>query len=269
MWEELVAGAATADFARRVEYVEQPLPRHLALSEETAAGLAAWPGRPRLIIDESDDSLDAVARALEAGYEGGAFKSSKGVFKGIGNACRIEQLRQESPAKGLIYSAEDLSTIGPVGLLADLAVIATLGIDEPERNGYHYLRNDPGLPARVDEETLRHHGDLFAADADGRAVLDIRDGTVDVGSVVRPRSASAGAATSRTSSTASARSSRLSRRGRIASRLGQGRRLRLRRGRISIRLDRVGGCDSVGATSASGRKRAAPQYGGSRPDSMG
>ena len=71
-----------------------------------------------------------------------------------------------------------------MGLLADLAVIATLGIDEPERNGYHYLRAIPGLPARVDEATLRHHGDLFAADPDGRAVLDIRDGTIDVGSVV-------------------------------------------------------------------------------------
>ena len=183
-WKELVAGSGTADFARRVEYVEQPLPRHLALSEETATGLAAWPDRPRLIIDESDDSLDAVARALDAGYDGGAFKSSKGVFKGIGNACRIEQLRRESPARRLIYSAEDLSTIGPVGLLADLAVIATLGIDEPERNGYHYLRAIPGLPARVDEATLRHHGDLFAADPDGRAVLDIRDGAIDVGSVV-------------------------------------------------------------------------------------
>jgi hypothetical protein len=155
----------------------------LALSDETAAALAGWPGRPRLVVDESDDSLDAVARALESGYDGGSFKSCKGVFKGIGNACHIEQLRRDGH-EGLIYSAEDLSTIGPVGLLADLAVIATLGIDEPERNGYHYLRNLPGLSPRVDEETLRHHGDLFAPGADGRPALDIRDGAVDAGSVV-------------------------------------------------------------------------------------
>lgn len=183
-WEDVVAGEATAAFGRRVEYVEQPLPRHLALGEETAAAIAVWPGRPRLIVDESDDSLDAVARAIDAGYDGGAFKSSKGVFKGIGNACRVEQLRHENPGRPFIYSAEDLSTIGPVGLLADLAVIATLGIDEPERNGYHYLRGLTGLPRRVDEETLRHHGDLFVPDAGGRAVLEIRDGRIDVGSVV-------------------------------------------------------------------------------------
>jgi hypothetical protein len=183
-WEELVASQTTADLARRVEYVEQPLPRGLALGEETAAGIASWPGRPRLIIDESDDSLDAVARAIAAGYDGGSFKSCKGVFKGIGNACRLEQLRRETPGRRLVYSAEDLSTIGPVSLLADLAVIATLGVDEPERNGYHYLRDVPGLPATVAAETLRHHGDLFARGADGRPTLAIRAGAIDVGSVV-------------------------------------------------------------------------------------
>jgi hypothetical protein len=182
-WEELRRDEATAAFASRIQYVEQPLPRHLALGGETAAALAAWPGRPRLIIDESDDSLDSVARAIATGYDGGAFKSSKGVFKGIGNACRIEQLRRGG-RDGLIYSAEDLSTIEPVGLLADLAVIATLGIDEPERNGYHYLRGLTDLPSRVDAETLRHHGDLFTPGADGRAVLDIRDGGIDIASVV-------------------------------------------------------------------------------------
>jgi L-alanine-DL-glutamate epimerase-like enolase superfamily enzyme len=183
-WEELVASQTTADLTRRMEYVEQPLPRGLTLGEETAAGIASWPGRPRLIIDESDDSLDAVARAIDAGYDGGSFKSCKGVFKGIGNACRLEQLRRETPGRRLVYSAEDLSTIGPVSLLADLAVIATLGIDEPERNGHHYLRDVPGLPAAVAEETLRHHGDLFARSVDGRPTLAIRAGAIEVGSVV-------------------------------------------------------------------------------------
>jgi hypothetical protein len=182
-WEELVAEEGTAAFARRVRYVEQPLPRHLAIGEETAAALAAWPGRPKLIVDESDDSLDAVARAVAAGYDGGSFKSCKGVFKGIGNACLIEHLRREGRQR-LVYSAEDLSTIPPVELLSDLAVIATLGLDEPERNGYHYLRSPAGLPQRVEGQTLRHHGDLFGRHADGRAVLDIRNGTIDVGSVV-------------------------------------------------------------------------------------
>jgi hypothetical protein len=149
-----------------------------------SAKLAAWTGRPKVIIDESDDSLDATARAIEAGYDGGSFKSSKGVFKGIGNACRIEQLRRERPGERFIYSAEDSSTIGPVGLLADLAVIATLGIDEPERNGHHYFRGLSGLPARAQEETLRHHGDLYSPHTDGSPALKIQEGRIDVGIVV-------------------------------------------------------------------------------------
>lgn len=183
-WEELATREGTAELARRIDYVEQPLPRDLALADETSVGLAAWPARPPVIIDESDDSLDAVARALEVGYEGGAFKSSKGVFKGIGNACRLEQLRQDAPGRTLIYSAEDSSTIGPVGLLADLAVIATLGIDEPERNGHHYFYGLAGFPPDLERETLRHHGDLYSADADGHALLNIRDGRIEVGSLV-------------------------------------------------------------------------------------
>ncbi|MFN8186111.1 MAG: hypothetical protein U0R69_03425 [Gaiellales bacterium] len=183
LWESLVADRRTAALAGRIDYVEQPLPRHLALGGDTAAGLAAWPGRPRLLIDESDDALDSVARALTAGYDGGAFKSSKGVFKGIGNACRLEQLRRERPGRTFLYSAEDLSTIGPVGLPADLAAIATLGIDEPERNGYHYLRGLSGLPARVEAETVRRHPDLFTHHPDGRAVLRIAGGQIALDSV--------------------------------------------------------------------------------------
>jgi hypothetical protein len=183
-WEELSARRETAGLCALTDYVEQPLPREVTLSAETAAGLAVWPGRPAVIVDEADDSLDAVARAIEAGYDGGSFKSCKGVFKGIANACLLAQLRREDPARRLIYSAEDLSTIGPVGLLADLAVIATLGIDEPERNGHHYLRPLADLPASVHEETLRHHGDLFTRHADGSGVLKIQQGKIDLGSVV-------------------------------------------------------------------------------------
>ena len=183
-WEALVAAEGTAELAGRVDYVEQPLPRSLALGSDTSEQLAAWPERPLLIIDESDDSPDAVARALEIGYDGGSFKSCKGVFKGIGNACLLEQRRRDDPGKRLLYSAEDLSTIGPVELLADLAVIATLGIDEPERNGYHYLGDITSLPQRVDEETLRAHGDLFSPRPDGRAALRIEEGRVALESVV-------------------------------------------------------------------------------------
>lgn len=184
LWDGLVAGPETAALTGRIDYIEQPLPRELALSADTSAALSAWPRRPCLIIDESDDSLDAVARAIESGYHGGAFKSSKGVFKGIGNACRLEQLRRERPDGSFVYSAEDSSLIGPVGLLADLAVIATLGIDGPERNGHQYLPGLAGLPPWVGEETIRHHGDLYELRDDGSVMPRIRNGAIAVDSVV-------------------------------------------------------------------------------------
>ena len=106
------------------------------------------------------------------------------MFKGVGNACRIELLRRRHPERAFVYSAEDLSTIGPVSLLADLAVIGTLGIDEPERNGYHYLRDLTSLSPRVEQETMRAHRDLYSARSDGRPALDIADGRIQLGSVV-------------------------------------------------------------------------------------
>lgn len=184
LWGELAAGATTRGLASRVDYVEQPLPRGSTLGAGVAAALASWPGRPRVIVDEADDSLDAVARALEAGYDGASFKSCKGVFKGIANACLLEQLRRERPGRALVSSAEDLSTIGPVGLLADLAVVATLGLDEPERNGHHFFRAPEGLPSRVHDETVRCHGDLFERHADGYPALSIERGAIALGSVV-------------------------------------------------------------------------------------
>ncbi|MCL4288369.1 MAG: hypothetical protein KJ006_12100, partial [Thermoleophilia bacterium] len=184
LWESIAGSPRTAGLARRIDYVEQPLPRELALSAGTSAALAAWPRRPRLVVDESDDSLGAVAQALESGYDGGAFKSSKGVFKGIGNACRLEQLRRSRPGVGFVYSAEDSSAIGPVGLLADLAVIATLGIDDPERNGHQYLPPLAGLPPWVGEETVRRHSDLYEQRDDGTVALRIRDGAIAVDSVL-------------------------------------------------------------------------------------
>jgi hypothetical protein len=36
----------------------------------------------------------------------------------------------------------------------------------------------------VEAETIRNHGDLFASGSDGYPALDIRDGGLDLGSVV-------------------------------------------------------------------------------------
>ena len=186
----------------------------LALGEETRRRSPRGPGVRARSSTSRTTPWTPSRGPIEAGYDGGSFKSCKGVFKGVANACRIEQLRREDPGRALIYSAEDLSTIGPVGLLADLAVIATLGIDEPERNGYHYLRDLTSLSPRVDEET---HALPSADLSPGRTVIrscgSWTAGSRQGASSRRP-SASAGAATSRTSCRAPSRCSPPSRRAR-------------------------------------------------------
>jgi hypothetical protein len=155
--------------------VEQPIHRDAALSSETAEALLGWPDRPAMIIDESDDHIDSVRRALECGYAGASFKSCKGVIKGIANACLLAR------RNGLL-TAEDLSTVGPVSLMQDLAVIATLGIGHAERNGHHYFRGLSAFPQSAQQQVLAAHGDLYR-DA-GFATLNIRDGSIALGSVI-------------------------------------------------------------------------------------
>ena len=74
--------------------------------------------------------------------------------------------------------------IGPVALLQDLAVVATVGAEHVERNGHHYFAGLSMFPTGVQDEILRHHGDLYTRGRRGFATLAIRDGAIDVGSVV-------------------------------------------------------------------------------------
>jgi hypothetical protein len=164
-------------FMRRLLFVEQPLHRDVALDID----LNGWPDRPPIIIDESDADLESFPRALDCGYAGTSFKSCKGVFKGLMNAWRA-QWQHEQHGVPIILSAEDLTTVGPVSLTQDLAVVATLGISDVERNGHHYFRGLSMFPSEVQREVLRAHGDLYR-DV-GFPTLAIRDGRINVGSVV-------------------------------------------------------------------------------------
>src|SRR5207244_1292569 len=83
-----------------------------------------------------------------------------------------------------IMSGEDLVNIGPVALLQDLAVAASLGIDSVERNGHHYFTGLSMFPAGVQRQILDSHSDLYHASKHGWPTLTIRDGIIDVSSVV-------------------------------------------------------------------------------------
>jgi hypothetical protein len=158
-------------------FVEQPLHRDVAFN----AGLETWPDRPPVIIDESDAEYDSFHRALGCGYVGTSFKSCKGVFKGLANSWLARWWRHKHGIP-TILSAEDLTTIGPVSLMQDLAVVATLGISHVERNGHHYFRGLSMFPRDVQQQVLKHHGDLYRDI--GFPSLDINNGVISIDSIV-------------------------------------------------------------------------------------
>lgn len=182
MWAELQALPSWTRVRSALGCVEQPFHRNIALEPETTAALLAWPERPPLIIDESDGEIDSLRRALAGGYIGTSHKNCKGVFRGVANACLLAFRASRDGHRGL-QTGEDLSNIGPVALLQDLAVQAAIGIASVERNGHHYFRGLSFLPETVQAQVLAGHPDLYARHARGFPALRIVGGQLDLGSV--------------------------------------------------------------------------------------
>ncbi|MFC6993478.1 hypothetical protein ACFQH3_18225 [Haladaptatus sp. GCM10025707] len=183
-WETMQADANLDSFLDNLLYVEQPLSRDEAFSDETRRVFAEWADHPPVIIDESDDHVTSLATALDCGYAGTSHKNCKGVFKGIANRCLIEHRRRTDGNREYLMSGEDLTTLGPVELQEDLAVMATLGMDHVERNGHHYYRGLSMLPTEVQDNVLDAHDDLYRRHEDGFPTLDIRDGRIRIDSVL-------------------------------------------------------------------------------------
>jgi L-alanine-DL-glutamate epimerase-like enolase superfamily enzyme len=181
LWDRLRSRADLGRFVDSVICVEQPLDRSVALGEAAGEMLAEWDGPP-IIVDESDGELDSLATALELGYAGTSAKSCKGVFKALVNACLIEH-RQATGDGDYLLTAEDLTTVGPVTLPQDLALVATLGVEHVERNGHHYIRGLSGFPEDVQRRVLEAQDDLYRR-RDGVAVLSIERGELDLDGVV-------------------------------------------------------------------------------------
>jgi hypothetical protein len=183
-WRALFHQPDLRPFFAHLLFVEQPIHRATALDPEAMKGLRHWVPRPPLIIDESDGELTSLDQALRLGYAGTSHKNCKGIFKGIANACLLADIRRVQPVIGALLSGEDLANIGPVALLQDLAVCASLGIASVERNGHHYFAGLSMFPSEVQQQVLAAHADLYAPSRDGWPTLTIRDGLLDVRSVV-------------------------------------------------------------------------------------
>lgn len=186
-WEAYLAEPELREFlsSEHLIFVEQPMYRDDALQGEVQAGIASWAEAPPMIIDESDAELGSLRRALELGYRGTSHKNCKGVFKGLVNRCLIEWYRRERPEEQWLMSGEDLANVGPVALLNDLEVMATLQIDDVERNGHHYFKGLSMFPASVQESVIGAYSSLYGMRDEGFAALQIKDGRLDVSALAQ------------------------------------------------------------------------------------
>ena len=138
-----------------------------------------------MIIDESDAELHSLRRALDCGYAGTSHKNCKGVFKGLTNACLLEKRRRDDPDRAYLLSGEDLANVGPVALLQDLAVMATLGLTHVERNGHNYFAGLSMFPAAWQQQVQAAHPDLYRPSAQGWPTLRIDAGMIALRSVLQ------------------------------------------------------------------------------------
>ena len=180
-WNILHAEPELETFFDQLLFIEQPLHRDVALNESLKSEFDQWPDRPAVIIDESDATLESLSQALAIGYAGTSHKNCKGIFKGIANACLLEHHRRNG--NQTVMSGEDLCNVGPVAVIQDLAVMATLGIESVERNGHHYMAGLSQFPERTREQVLNAHDGLYKTSETGWPTLAICNGEIDLTSV--------------------------------------------------------------------------------------
>lgn len=185
-WQTFTQHSEFQRHREKLLFVEQPIHRDRALDSENTAGLVKLAGIP-ITIDESDASLDSLPHALEVGYCGTSHKNCKGVFKGLAAKCLLA-FRQQSRSNSvppLLQSGEDLSNIGPVALLQDLTVMASLGITSVERNGHHYFTGLSAFSDALNQEVLSTLPDLFSAAPLGYAKLHPEGGCIHLEKLLR------------------------------------------------------------------------------------
>jgi hypothetical protein len=185
----MAAEPRLATLLRSIEFLEQPVRRQAALAQPLG-GLAA---RLPVIVDESDDGLDAFVRARAMGYRGISSKTCKGLYKSMLNRARcLHWNRAQSlpdalddggaDARSYRMSAEDLTIQAGLALQQDLALVSLLGITHVERNGHHYVEGMAALPPAEQQAFLAAHGDLYER-SHGAVRVRIQGGRLAIGSL--------------------------------------------------------------------------------------
>jgi L-alanine-DL-glutamate epimerase-like enolase superfamily enzyme len=208
LWEAVRADPRLKRLASSIVFIEQPIKRQNALpaaAESTDAESgdfekqfdAAARNVRRIetkalfellpvpvIIDESDDSLDAFPRAKALGYRGVSSKTCKGLYKSLINAARCRAW-----GEGYFMTGEDLTIQAGIALQQDLALVSLLGLTHVERNGHHYVNGMAGLPQHEQQSFLTEHQDLYEQ-SHGAVRVRIKGGMIQMKSLDCPGFAS-------------------------------------------------------------------------------
>ena len=186
LWRRLKHEPALARLVANVAYIEQPVKRAQALSSDVSALAEERP----VIIDESDDSLEAFPRARRLGYTGVSSKTCKGLYKSMLNAARCRLWNREEGAQRYFITGEDMAVQPGLALQQDLALASLLGIEHVERNGHHYVNGMAALPAHEQAAFLEAHPDLYER-SHGAVRPKIENGMMSIRSLECPGYASA------------------------------------------------------------------------------
>ena len=162
---------------RRLAWIEQPLHRDVALADDVAPLLAAFPLFPHL-IDESDDDHASLPRALELGYAGTTFKACKGVCKGL-LAAAVLRRHGLTTGRATMLSGEDLTIVAPWSQAQDLAAAAAIGVIDVERNGHHYAEGLSAFPAAIADAALAAYPSMYVRDPRGAVTFRIETGQIN------------------------------------------------------------------------------------------
>jgi hypothetical protein len=171
LWTKMKAEPRLKRLVDSIIFFEQPVKRQNAL-EKKVAGI----DKP-VIIDESDDSMDAFLRARALGYKGVSSKTCKGIYRSL-----INRARCDAWGNGYFMSGEDLTIQAGLALQQDLALVSLLGITHVERNGHHYVNGMAGLSRGEQDAFLAAHPDLYER-SNGAVRVKISNGDLSIGSL--------------------------------------------------------------------------------------
>jgi hypothetical protein len=181
-WQSLRSTPALADLLQRTLLLEQPIARAVALRESiTSLGINV-----PVILDESDDHIDALQNGLNLGYRGISSKACKGIYRSLHSAHRIAK------DPNLLLSGEDLTCQAGLGVQQDTLLAASLGVQHIERNGHHYVDGFGIAPLGEAQAFTDAHRGLYEITS-GRARLVVSNGCLDLRSLYVSGFASAAA----------------------------------------------------------------------------